>query len=131
MNEGWLLLGFLLLCLFALFLIVYPFRKSPILCVILGLIVLVAFGLGYCQWGNWPTWSVYSKETRRQQRALAILKSVSGPEELIQRLKSKVGEHPEKAQGWYLLGRLYASQNQWDNAIAAFRKAYQIEPKNI
>ena len=66
----------------------------------------------------------------KQQRAQALLKSMNGPEGIIKALRSKLKNTPDSAHGWFLLGRLYASQNQWPKACAAFELAHRFQPDN-
>jgi cytochrome c-type biogenesis protein CcmH/NrfG len=39
-------------------------------------------------------------------------------------------QHPQSAQGWYLLGRIYLSQQQFAAAVSAFTTAYKLQPQN-
>ena len=47
---------------------------------------------------------------------------------IFNRLETHVHQHPKRTQGWYLLGRLYASQHQWKNAQIAFEHAHVLDP---
>ena len=49
---------------------------------------------------------------------------------MIEQLKKKISEQPQRARGWYLLGRLYASQGEWSAAQRAFATAVRLKPLN-
>lgn len=128
MNEWWLLICFLILFLLALSLILYPFRKSS-RSIFWSVPVLIALvGAGYWQWGAWPEWMSYLQANEKQKRIQTMLKSIHGPEELIEKLKLTLQKDPNSARGWYLLGRLYASQNLWQQANASFKRAHELQP---
>ena len=59
-----------------------------------------------------------------------MLKQIKSPDELIRKLRAKLDDTPKSAKGWYLLGRLYNTQNNHALAVEAFTKAHQFEPNN-
>ncbi|MDP1603944.1 MAG: hypothetical protein Q8M03_11840 [Legionella sp.] len=127
MNEWWLIACFLVLISLALLIAAYPLRKNIRKGFVLFLALFVmAIVLGYRQWGAWPLWSQYTAEQAKQAEARALLATVKSPEELVEKLKAKLDDSPQSARGWYLLGRLYASQNQWLLARDAFLKSQQL-----
>lgn len=130
MNEWLLLICFAGLSLIALMLIIYPLRKS-LFSIALAPLLIIALGLSYWQWGAWPAWQGYNRQLAQQEQIQAVLQTVKGPEDLAERLKARLAEDPQSARGWYLLGRLYASQNQWALAREAFAKACQLNPNDV
>ncbi|PWY54847.1 hypothetical protein DGG96_14925 [Legionella qingyii] len=128
MNEWWLL-GLLagltgLACMF----IIYPFRRHFIAGLLLvPSIFLLAFA-GYFYWGGFGGWQEHVHQLNSQEQAKKMLESVKSPQELIDKLRAKLDDTPKSAKGWYLLGRLYTSQNKQQNAVDAFAKAYQFNP---
>lgn len=90
-------------------------------------VILIA-GLGYWQWGGMPQWVHYQMEQARAKQAKAIMQQVKTPEALVQRLKETIHHSPHPAQGWYLLGRVYASQGKWRLAMGAFAHAIALKP---
>ncbi|MBI2786478.1 MAG: tetratricopeptide repeat protein, partial [Legionella longbeachae] len=56
--------------------------------------------------------------------------SIKSPQELIDKLRAKLNVSPKSAKGWYLLGRIYSSQDDRQNAVDSFAKAYQLSPDN-
>ena len=81
--------------------------------------------------GSWPDWTTYIKKQTRQQQAQVMLQSVRNPQELINKLIVRLKQEPDSARGWYLLGRLYASQNQWQQASNAYANAYRLKPTSV
>lgn len=121
MSEAWLLFCFLMLTLFALSLALYPLRKFPVIVSVLAPVLIIFVGVAYWHWGAWSS-------TIKQQRVQAMLKSMPNPPALIAKLKATLEKQPDSARGWYLLGRLYVSQNQWQEANEAFAMAHRLQP---
>lgn len=129
-NHWWLLGGLLVLFCIALLLALYPLRKSKVHVVMLVPVIFCSVAFAYWRWGAWPEWKQYVQHQVRQQQAEAMLQSIRSPEELIAKLKARLKQQPRSAKGWYLLGRLYANQGQWQHARDAFAKAYQLNPND-
>lgn len=53
------------------------------------------------------------------------------PQQVIWQLKQHLMEDPTSAQGWYLLGRLYTSQQQYNEANLAYANALRLSPHDI
>lgn len=127
MNEWWLLICFLILLLPAIRVVLYPLRKSRVV-LLLAPILMVLIGFGYWHWGAGIEWVNYLHAGEKQQRIQTMLKSMKDPAEVIDKLKQTLQAQPDSARGWYLLGRLYASQNQWQSANDAFERAHALQP---
>jgi cytochrome c-type biogenesis protein CcmH len=128
MSEWWLVGILVLITVVASVVMVYPLRRNlkvslPVIPIIFALI-----STGYFFWGGFAEWQKYIHHQSSQVLAQQILKSVKNPQELIDKLKAKLDERPKSAKGWYLLGRLYTSQNDDHNASKAFAKAYRLKP---
>ncbi len=52
------------------------------------------------------------------------------PEALASVLEERLAQTPEDARGWFLLGRLRVSQQQFEAAASAFERALQLQPNN-
>ena len=128
MNEGLLLIGFLILLVIACSIALYPLRPFQMSYVLWVLVLVILVGIGYWSWGAWPSWTQNSQNQAKKQHAQALLNTVRNPEELIDKLKATLNKQPNSARGWYLLGRLYASQNRWESARDAFASAHQCQP---
>ncbi|MBA2656041.1 MAG: tetratricopeptide repeat protein [Tatlockia sp.] len=129
MNEYWFLLSFLILILLALPIILYPFGKSKAYRIVVPLVIVFSC-LAYFNWGAWPEWKANLQKEASKQRIAAVLQTIKSPEELVERLKQRIAQEPDQARGWYLLGRLYASQGQWIEAREVFFKAHQLNPQD-
>ena len=130
MSEWWLLSGFVLLLMLALIAALYPvrmFRKSVML---LAPFLIIMVSLAYWQWGAWREWTHSLQEGLKQQRVQSMLKSIREPADLIIKLKATLHNDPTSSRGWYLLGRIYASQNQWQEANDAFALAHKLKPED-
>lgn len=130
MNEWWLLISFIVLGLLALPLALYPLRKTKWLMVIIVPVFVVFSSLVYWRWGAWSSWQEYQHREATQQQVQAVLQTIKSPAELVERMKTRLKQDPNSERGWYLLGRLYASQGQWLEARDAFLKALELKPEN-
>jgi len=112
------------LLLIAILVLIYPYQKKiqPIQGAI-ALLILIFVPTGYWYFGSWQSLSKY-----KQQEVL--LKSVKNPQQLIEKLKQHLKKDPSSARGWFLLGRLYASQSQWSEARDSFERSHSLEPDN-
>lgn len=128
MNEWWLLGLLAGLTVLACVFMVYPFKRRLIASLLLAPVIFLVAFTGYFYWGSFGGWQEYVKHLNSQEQAKKMLASVKSPRELIDKLRAKLDDSPKSAKGWYLLGRLYSSQNDKQNAVNAFAKAYQFYP---
>lgn len=70
----------------------------------------------------------YSAQKTKEQIDANIQK-MGGAQNVVYTLKQQLSLHPEDAQGWYLLGRIYFSENQFTQARIAFEHAAQLAPQ--
>lgn len=127
MSELWLIAVFVALLIIALAVAVYPLRKKPRVLIVLVPFAIIVIVFAYGRWGAWPAWREYEQQAVKQQQVQAMLESMNGPQELIEKLQAQLTKQPESARGWYLLGRLYVGQNDWQHAQDAFAKAHQLK----
>ena len=125
----WGLTGVVLLTTAALAVVYWPLRQQRHVWM-MGPILCVCVGLAYWQWGSASAVWMHQQHQQQQQKAQALLSTIKSPQALVQRLQAHLATHPRAAKGWYLLGRLYASQHQWQESLDAFAKAYDIKPKD-
>lgn len=59
-----------------------------------------------------------------------VLATIKDPKDLITRLRQRLDNTPASSRGWYLLGRLYLSQNELQQAKTSFKKAITLNPEN-
>lgn len=125
-----LLISLTLLSLSSISWLLYPLRKIKILVITLVPILAIFLTLSYSYWGAWTDLQQYNYQQEKQLRVQAMLQTIKSPIELIERLKNRLAQDPKSSRGWYLLGRLYVSQNNWLSAKKAFAKAQQLDPDN-
>lgn len=130
MHEYWLWISFTVILLFALNIVIYPIRKQKRVAISFGILFITFVCIAYWYWGGFSAWDLYLHQQEQHQKVQAVLKSIKGPQELIQKLKKQLDNKPTSARGWYLLGRLYASQAQWQDAHNAFVRAHNLKPNN-
>jgi cytochrome c-type biogenesis protein CcmH len=109
----------------------YPFRaRFSRWHIVFFLIFLLTSTAAYWHWGGWTALRKYQWEQARQVQARALLANIKSPDELVEKLKARLAVDPSSARGWFLLGRIYASQAQWLAARDVFAKAYQLQPED-
>ncbi|MCL9683438.1 tetratricopeptide repeat protein [Legionella maioricensis] len=129
MSEWWLVAVLGVITLMASVVIVYPLRRNLKVGLLVIPIIFALVSTGYFFWGGFAEWQKYIHHNNSQILAQQMLKSIKNPQELIDKLRAKLDDRPESAKGWYLLGRLYTSQNDNQNASKAFAKAYHLKPQ--
>ncbi len=127
MHERAVLLIFIFLFLVALVVMLFPLREKRGILLFLVPVLTISLGSGYWYWGNWSAWQSYrQQEAKRKQ--VQILSQALKPAEIIAKLKQRLEGEPQSERGWYLLGRLYASQGKWLLAQNSFTKAMRLNP---
>lgn len=126
MND-WLLAALLVLVGgVALTFALYPLRRKKGLLVVIGMLLAALVTYIYWRFGAWLPLHQHWQAEAKHQQVVRFLSSVKGTQGLIHQLKSKIKEQPQEPKGWYLLGRLYANEGQWQQAQQAFKKAYTL-----
>lgn len=134
-----LYLGLALLMVIALAFILFPFVKNATVWILprwfavaLLFLFLPFFSLSlYNHWGASHQIAMLIEHQQREeiiQRELAKFKSV---DDVIKKMESHLEKHPDSAQGWFLLGRLYYTTHHFSQAVDVFKKANQIKPNDI
>ncbi len=114
----------------AVLLVFKPLRKSKVQIIsAISIVLLVAFL--YTIWGGWGDYYAFRMMQESKQNALKLLKDIKSPDEIREKLVKHLEKDPESARGWYLLGRLYVSQNNTKQALQAFARAYKLESQNV
>lgn len=73
-------------------------------------------------------WLAQGKHHYQLQQKVAEL---GGIDAIIFKIKNKLALHPDDAQGWFILGKLYLANHQPAEAEAALRKARQLAPMEL
>lgn len=124
--TDWIYLGLLLII--AGVIIFNAVKKKGLLFSLLFIPFMLLVTLGYWQWGGWVSWQHYQNQQSKMQQVQKALKQFKTPDALIQKFKTQLKANPGSARGWYLLGRLYSSQNNWLAAHEAFQEAAELKP---
>jgi cytochrome c-type biogenesis protein CcmH len=99
----------------------------------LAVFVLVFATGGYAWLGNRGGWAVSPGEPG------AAPAEAQGPEHstetaqieaIIERLAERLKTKPDDAEGWSMLGRSYNSQGRHAEALTAYKRAYELRPKD-
>lgn len=128
MFNGILGLGFGVLLLLGLIFIVYPLRQFKGFAILIIVVYIGAAIVLYQYWGGLNQFRTYQQKLDHAQTVKKLAAQYTKPEQLIQKLRSKLDDTPQSAQGWYLLGKLYGAQGNWREAHQAFSKAQTLKP---
>ncbi|MBK7615364.1 MAG: tetratricopeptide repeat protein [Vitreoscilla sp.] len=113
-------------------------RPSGKLVIGLAAFVIVFGAAGYAWRGSHNGWSVAPGQPGTAAAASGDAGTSGAPHELgsaqiegmINTLAEKLKAEPNNADGWLMLGRSYAALQRYPEAIPAFRKAMELQPKN-
>ncbi len=110
-------LVFVLLCFLALAFLVWPlYRSSGRLTLVLAAVIVVTIGLSAALYHYIGNPGIPSGAG-----------STPPVDEMLVSLQERLEEDPTDVNGWILLARSYQSMKLYDEAIAAFEKAVQLE----
>lgn len=120
----------LLLAFFSIlvgYLVLKPFTNKLKKVLFSSLLLLLVLFL-YLVFGGFFALQEHKIKVEKQKAAEVLLKKIKGVDELIDKLSAHLDMNPNSARGWYLLGRVYASQNMQKKALEAFTAAYKLAP---
>jgi cytochrome c-type biogenesis protein CcmH len=110
-------LVFILLCFLALAFLIWPlYRSSGRLTSVLAVVIVVTIGLSAALYHFIGNPGIPSGAG-----------STPPVDDMIVSLQERLEENPTDVNGWTLLGRSYQSMKLYDEAIAAFEKAVELE----
>ncbi|MCX7115504.1 MAG: tetratricopeptide repeat protein [Gammaproteobacteria bacterium] len=124
-------LGLMVIALLMVGGMVYPFRHHTWAVIGFSLGLIVCLIAGYLSLGNHAKWQAYQTEQKKIAQAKAYMHRFKNTAEVIQALRARLDHTPASAKGWYLLGRLYASVGQWQDATPAFAEAHRLQPSDV
>lgn len=93
------------------------------------LVLPIAAILLYFVWGDSRGLSAYYQAKNQSEQVEAFLQQHQDPQEIIIELENRLHESGDST-GWYLLGRLYSSIQNFDEAAYAFDRANRLDPNN-
>ncbi len=85
----------------------------------------------YLHWGDSQQLAKRLAEQSHQQQVNQFMAQFKNPQQVIEQLKQRLSQQPNSAQGWYLLGRLYFTSGNTQQAVDAFRKANQLKANDV
>ncbi len=91
--------------------------------------VLVFAAGGYAWLGNRDGWAVSPGEPGAAPAQEHSTESAQ-IEAMITRLAERLKTKPDDAEGWSMLGRSYNSQGRYAEALTAYKRAYDLRPKD-
>jgi cytochrome c-type biogenesis protein CcmH len=97
---------------------------------LLFIVPIVALML-YLHWGDSKQVQQLLVSQDNIAQAAKLRAQLGSPQQVILQLQQHLQQTPQSSEGWYLLGRLYASQQQLNDASTAFAHAYQLAPQNV
>lgn len=109
----------------------WPWRKSNAskFGFLLISILLPIFTIGfYYSKGAFPSLQHHWAMQEQEKQAKKELAQLGSTENVIANMKMRLAENPDSSEGWYLLGRLYMVQQDYNNALSALKHAKQLAP---
>ncbi|MDR3492212.1 MAG: hypothetical protein P4M12_09270 [Gammaproteobacteria bacterium] len=128
-----LYLLFFAMTVIALSLLAIPFFKfkSVSKFIILSLIFILFLSGIFLITGNTHNLSSWLTDGEKHYELLTQVDELGGVKGLIEQIKVKIRQHPEDAQGWFILGKLYYSQHDTAQAKDALIKAHELDKNNV
>ena len=98
-----------------------PGRWAAVILVVLVPVLSIAM---YLKLGEYrvidnPQLAQAAKPAQAQNQNMSI-------EEMLERVKQRLRDNPEDAQGWFIMGRTYLSMQKIDEAVTAFQRTYDL-----
>jgi cytochrome c-type biogenesis protein CcmH len=120
-----------LICMLALaitFLVIALPRKK-IAFYLAGILVLFALPL-YFLFGSAAGLSGWLARGQTHYNLLVEVNRLGGMDVIVKRIAAHLAAHPNDANGWMILGKIWLSEHQYAKAQAAFSRVIQLEPNN-
>ncbi|MDF1678589.1 MAG: tetratricopeptide repeat protein [Legionellaceae bacterium] len=108
----------------------YPLRRNKKALFTLLPATLAFLVVGYGVWGGGFEWQAYRVNLQKKREATAMLEALGTTDAVIERLKMQLAKTPKDAKAWFLLGRVYASANDWTHAHEAYTTAHALDLTN-
>ncbi|MDF1758647.1 MAG: tetratricopeptide repeat protein [Legionellaceae bacterium] len=128
MQEYKLLIVFAVVSIIALLVVLKPLGKYKLKTNLLVCIILMVVTTLYYVWGGYLDFHKHNIDIVSKKNVGEMLKNIKGPQDLIDKMSAHLQKDPNSYRGWYLLGRIYYSQNMKKQALDCFAKAYKLSP---
>ncbi len=124
----WILIA--LMSLVAILVLIIPLLIARLLFSSLAILLLLPF---FALWiyGHWGSAEALRELIQQQEQALQVkhfMTQFNSPQQVIEQLQQRLKAHPESAQGWYLLGKLYLDQQDYPQALSSLKRAHHLSP---
>ncbi len=124
-------IGLAALLIIAVLLLVYALRSAKQARIFMPVLFVAAASVMYWQWGAYQALNQLDSKQHQQANAAEAFKRYKGPQEVILKMEAHLVKQPGSAKGWFLLGKLYASEKAFSKANAAFANAYALDKNNL
>ena len=91
-----------------------------------GLLAIATLSVGFFSWISYQHWGASQQVMQKTAHVDQL-----NPNDIIKKMENHLAKHPESAQGWYLLGKLYFHQARYSFAVNALKKAYQLRSNDL
>ena len=128
-----LITGLIVLTLIALLFVIIPLikHKAIFTAIVIFILLPLVTGVLYFHWGNARSSLNYVLHQQQTLRVKAELAKIKNPQQVVDQLKAYLQGHPNSPKGWYLLGKIYLTQNNYPEALAALTHAHEQAADNI
>ncbi len=106
------------------------YHRDYRLIVLIAILFPITSFLLYWHWGHSQALSAFYAQQRQEKLVQTEIKKLGTPDHVINVLKQHLQQDPNSARGWYLLGRLYLEQQQFQPAIDALARANHLKPND-
>ena len=124
----WFMLG-VMTVLALLFLVVPLCKMKYTLLPVMVLFPMMAC-IFYLHWGASQKLIHYWALQRQAEKVKQDLAQYKDPQQVIAQLQAHLKDSPDSARGWYLLGRIYLTMQQYAKATLALEKAWHLNPND-
>ena len=122
----------ILMIAFSICLLMVPFIKTKTSFsnhFLLSALFVILFSLSLYQFtGDHAALKQWLTQGEKHYQLQQEIKQLGGFAGIITRIKKKLAENPEDAEGWFILGKLYLANHDYNDAIDALGKAVKLRP---
>lgn len=101
--------------------------------VVIAILLVVCTFLLYFYWGNSKKVSENIEKQKNAAFVKATIEKLGSRQNIITTLRQRLEilpKAPEQAKGWFILGKLYFNEGQYQEAISAFQTAVNLKPED-
>lgn len=125
----------IIMALVAIGIISIPFLKNSTLksknAILISLFILCFSFIVYQFSGNKSALKKWITQGKQHYQLQNQVIELGGIDAIIENIKQKLKDNPDDAKGWFILGKLYYSQHNYEAAKVVLKKAHELEPDNV